>query len=127
MQNPAFILDNFPEQPLINPHNPLILFNQLRCAAYELPFKPGDSYGSLSWDELKQYLDVLCIKGDLIEKEQRYFWIGEAYPSAEISIRSISTAAVDLLVKMLKVQQDVEVDSESVLWMAHPSPSTASG
>lgn len=121
LQNPAFILDNSPEQPLINPHNPLILFNQLRCAAYELPINPGDSYGSLSWDELKQYLDVLCIKGDLIEKEQRYFWIGEAYPSAEISIRSISTAPFDLLVEHAGKNNKIgEVDSESVLWMAHP-------
>jgi len=121
LQNPTFILDNSPEQPLINPHNPLILFNQLRCAAYELPFKPGDRYSDLLWDDLKQYLDVLCIKGDLIEKEQRYFWIGEAYPSAEISIRSISTAPFDLLVEHAGKNTKIgEVDSESVLWMAHP-------
>lgn len=121
LQNPDFILERSPEQPLINPHNPLILFNQLRCAAYELPFKTGDRYGSLSWQILKQYLDVLCMKGDLIERDGHYFWIGEAYPSADISIRSISTAPFDLLVEHAGKNTKIgEVDSESVLWMVHP-------
>ena len=121
LQNPQYILGNTPEQPLINPQNMLILFNQLRCAAYELPFIIGDKFGNLSPSQLQNYLDVLCMKGDLINKDGTYYWIGETYPSGDISIRSISASPFDLLEKIEgKTRKIGEVDSESALWMVHP-------
>ncbi len=122
LQNPSYILENSPEQPLIDPQNPLILFNQLRCAAYELPFQVGERFGGLAAETLKEYLDALCVKGELVEREGRYYWIGDAYPAADISIRSISTAPFDLIVEGKKedTHKIGEVDGESVLWMTHP-------
>lgn len=121
LENPDFILANSPEQPLIDPQNLLILFNQLRCAAYELPFQEKDHFGNISIELLKNYLDVLCAKGDIVEREKKYFWIGEAYPAADISIRSISTAPYDLLIKENDSTRKIgEVDGESVFWMTHP-------
>ncbi len=121
LQNPAYLLENTPEQPLIDPQNLLILFNQLRCAAYELPFQKNDHFGSLSTHILQNYLDILCSKGELVERNGSYYWIGETYPAADISIRSISTAPFDLLVQERDSFQKIgEVDGESVLWMTHP-------
>ncbi len=121
LNNPDFILENSPEQPLIDPQNLLILFNQLRCAAYELPFHENDHFGAISVDLLRNYLDVLCAKGDLVERNECYFWIGDDYPAADISIRSISTAPYDLLVQGKDSLQKIgEVDGESVFWMTHP-------
>ena len=122
LANPQFILESSPEQPLIDPKNLLILFNQLRCAAYELPFQENDHFGSISVELLKNYLDVLCAKCDLVERDKKYFWIGETYPAADISIRSISTAPFDLLLKEKddSTRKIGEVDGESVYWMTHP-------
>ena len=121
LENPDFILENSPEQPLIDPQNLLILFNQLRCAAYELPFREHDQFGGIPVELLKNYLDVLCAKGDLVERNERYFWIGDDYPAADISIRSISTAPFDLLLKEDDSYHKFgEVDGESAFWMTHP-------
>lgn len=120
--NPAFILDNNPEQPLINPDNVLLLFNQLRCAAYEKPFAQGESFGSVPPAMVEQYLQVLSAKGDLIQQGEQYFWIGEQYPSADISIRSISASPYDLyeMNEGGKLRKVGEVDGESAFWMVHP-------
>jgi len=121
LQNPSFIRENSPEQPLIDPQNLLILFNQLRCAAYELPFRKNDRFGNISTEILNNYLDILCAKGDLVERDNKYYWIGDTYPAADISIRSISTAPFDLLVQEQDAVRKIgEVDGESVLWMTHP-------
>jgi DEAD/DEAH box helicase domain-containing protein len=121
LQNPAYILENTPEQPLIDPQNLLILFNQLRCAAYELPFQKNDHFGKITPEILTGYLDILCLKGDLVERENKYYWIGEDYPAADISIRSISTTPFDLLLQEHDSEKKIgEVDGESVMWMAHP-------
>ncbi len=38
LKNPQFIFENPPEMALINPNNPLILLQHIRCAVFELPF-----------------------------------------------------------------------------------------
>ena len=37
--HPEYLFERSPEHALINPDNPLILLDHLRCAAFELPFK----------------------------------------------------------------------------------------
>ncbi|HAF61257.1 MAG TPA: ATP-dependent helicase [Anaerolineaceae bacterium] len=121
LQNPAYVLENTPEQPLINAQNLLILFNQLRCAAYELPFSSGDTFGKLAAEQLKNFLEVLQSAGDLVEKDGKFFWIGEGYPSASISIRTISAEPFDLFHNDNgKLKRIGEVDGQSALWMVHP-------
>jgi len=44
-RNPQYFLESSPEQPLINPDNPLILLNHLRCAMAELPFQEHENFG----------------------------------------------------------------------------------
>ncbi len=44
---PEYLLERSPEQALINPDNLLILLNHIRCSAFELPFQPGEGFGSL--------------------------------------------------------------------------------
>lgn len=121
LQNPGYILENSPEQPLINAHNLLILFNQLRCAAYELPFSSGDHFGKLDAQQLKNFLGVLQSAGDVVEKDAKFFWIGEDYPSAAISIRTISAEPFILYQNENgRLKRVGEVDGQSALWMVHP-------
>ena len=44
-QHPDYFFGRTPEQALINPDNLLILLGHLRCAAFELPFEAGESFG----------------------------------------------------------------------------------
>jgi len=121
LQNPAYILENSPEQPLINAHNLLVLFNQLRCAAYELPFSTGDRFGNMDKQQLKNFLGVLQSAGDVVKKDSKFFWVGDDYPSAAISIRTISAEPFALLQNEHgRLKRIGEVDGQSALWMVHP-------
>ena len=46
--HPEYFFARSPEQALVNPDHLLILLNHLRCAAFELPFQPGEGFGELS-------------------------------------------------------------------------------
>ncbi len=84
--HPAYIFEKSPEQALLNPNNPIILLNHLRCAAYELPFLSGEPFGLL--DDAEELLQELTEQGDLNFGNGTYRWISDAYPAGEFSLRS---------------------------------------
>ncbi len=43
IQHPEFLFERSPEHALINPDNLMLLLDQVRCAAFELPFEGGRS------------------------------------------------------------------------------------
>ena len=47
------------EQALIDPNNLLILLAHLRCAAFELPFRDGESFGSVESEQVIDFLEFL--------------------------------------------------------------------
>jgi DEAD/DEAH box helicase domain-containing protein len=76
------------EHALLDANNLAVLTNHLACAAFELPFEPGESFGS--FEEADDILDVLADEGLLHGYDGHYAWIGEEYPAAEISLRTNS-------------------------------------
>jgi len=122
MKHPEFILERSAEHGLINPDNLLILLQHIRCAAFELPFKSGDTYGSVSHEILGDLLYVLEKNNVVHLSGERYFWTADAYPASEISLRSVSADRV-----MLQYELDGrsitigEVDKPSAAWMVHPN------
>lgn len=130
--HPEYLHGHSPEHALINPNNLLILLDHLRCAAFELPFQPLDSYGTLSPDELAEFLEFLVEQGALHRSGERYFWISDQYPAQNISLRSASANPIILRVKNTSesetenslihtgVQIIGQVDRSSALWMVHP-------
>lgn len=120
-QHPEYILQRSPEKALIDPDNPLILIQQLVCAQFELPFLIGDHFGSILWEDLEQYLDVLANQGTLIKRGERYFYSSEEYPASLISLRSTATRSINLQTEEDgKPRLIGEVDYASSLWMTHP-------
>ncbi len=120
-QHPDYVLERPPERALIDPDNPLILIQQIQCAQFELPFMQNDSFGSLGWDELKQYLEVLESQGALLERAGRYFYTSEQYPASLISLRSTAGQTISLQLETGEKPQTIgEVDYASSLWMTHP-------
>src|SRR5262249_35835625 len=45
--HPAYLFGTSPEHARINPDNPFILVNHLKCAAFELPFDADGRFGAL--------------------------------------------------------------------------------
>jgi DEAD/DEAH box helicase domain-containing protein len=95
-RHPEYFLRGNPEQALINPNNLLILLAHIRCAAFELPFKEGDSFGSVDGEQIKDFLEVLVGQGQIHQSGGKYFWMSEKYPALEVSLRGTGAGSVVL-------------------------------
>ena len=97
IQHPDFLLERTPEHALINPDNLMLLVDQLRCAAFELPFGPTDGFGSspIAADALQ----LLTEDGELQPHQGRLFWRGESYPARRISLRNAGSETVAIQVQ----------------------------
>ncbi|MBC8450159.1 MAG: DEAD/DEAH box helicase [Chloroflexi bacterium] len=86
--HPDYLFDRSPEQALIHPDNLVILLHHLRCAAFELPFAQGESFGDFG--DVAALLDFLAEEGEVHRSAEAYHWIGETYPAQEVSLRTAS-------------------------------------
>lgn len=121
IKHPAYLFEGNPEHVYIDPDNLLILLNHIRSAAFELPFKPGEKFGSLAPDLLAGLLDLMTQSGELIERNGIHYWMKEDYPSAEISLRSTTNTTISLQIEEHNHLITVgEVDEISSYWMVHP-------
>jgi DEAD/DEAH box helicase domain-containing protein len=119
--HPDYFFARSPEQALVDPDHVLILLNHLRCAAFELPFQPGEVFGELSAEKLKEFLDFLVSSQELHLSANKYYWMADAYPAAAVSLRSASPENILLHIKDEKVPHILgEVDLASSSWMVHP-------
>jgi DEAD/DEAH box helicase domain-containing protein len=87
MRHPAFLTEATPEQARIQPDQPLILLDHIRCAAFELPFVAGDAFGP---DDAGPYLQVLAEAEVLHQEGERWEWIADSYPANAVSLRSVA-------------------------------------
>ncbi|CAG9622602.1 DEAD/DEAH box helicase [Sutcliffiella rhizosphaerae] len=87
IQHPEFFLKSNPESARINPNNLIILVDHIKCAAYELPFKKGETFDEV---ELKDILDYLTEERVLHEHGGKWHWMNDAFPAHNISLRSAS-------------------------------------
>jgi DEAD/DEAH box helicase domain-containing protein len=89
--NPDYFWGRSPERGLVNPENLVIRSNHLRCAAFELPFEMGESYGGAATGEMLRYFED---EGQLQfnSTNKRWYWADERFPAEAISLR---TASID--------------------------------
>ncbi len=87
--HPHYFFSQSPEHALLNPDNLYVLLSHFKCAAYELPFEDGETFGNVaSTQELLTYLSEENI---LRHVEGRYHWMAEDFPASEISLRSAAS------------------------------------
>jgi DEAD/DEAH box helicase domain-containing protein len=115
--HPEYFLGRSPEQALVNPDHLLILLEHLRCAMFELPFQRGERFGQVDVDE---FLEFLVANHEAHESNDKFFWMSDQYPAANISLRSASPASISLQVQAEKPFTIGTVDMESAPWMVHP-------
>jgi len=120
--HPEYFFGSSPEMALVNPNHPLILLEHLRCAMFELPFQKGDGFGNISDELLDEYLEFLVANQDAHFSNEKYYWMKDQYPAANISLRSASPHSV-VLQSVTEDRRPLTigtVDGESAAWMVHP-------
>ena len=119
--HPEYFFGQSPEHALVNPDHLLILLEHLRCALFELPFQDGEGFGKLAPETVREYLDVLVANREAHASAEKVFWMADAYPAANISLRSASPANVVLHTEGDSGPRVIgEVDLASAVWMVHP-------
>jgi DEAD/DEAH box helicase domain-containing protein len=120
-RHPDYFFGRSPEHALIAPNNLLILLQHIRCAAFELPFHTGEGFGALPAEQLGAFLNVLAQNGELHQQGERFFWMADHYPAAEISLRNATPDNITLIVRgPYKEERIGQVDLNSAYWMVHP-------
>ncbi|RDZ26654.1 DEAD/DEAH box helicase [Lysobacter silvisoli] len=87
VRHPEFFADSPPEHARIAADQPLILFDHIRCASFELPFRAGEGYGPI---DPQVYLQALSETGVLHQEGERWEWIADSYPANAVSLRSVA-------------------------------------
>jgi DEAD/DEAH box helicase domain-containing protein len=119
--HPEYFFERSPEMALVNPDHLLILLEHLRCAIFELPFEKDEGFGKLSAAQTDEFLQFLVSNHEAHLSNEKYFWMADQYPAANISLRSASPKSVVLQALNDEVPFTVgTVDGGSAVWMAHP-------
>nr|WP_239094128.1 DEAD/DEAH box helicase [Bacillus sp. B15-48] len=118
IQHPDYFFNRSPETARINPDNLIILIDHLKCAAYELPFKVGDCFGTVDIEEMLEYLTEERL---LHRNGEKWYWMNEAFPAHNISLRSASQENVVIIdqTNVAKVKVIGEMDTFSALTLLH--------
>jgi DEAD/DEAH box helicase domain-containing protein len=88
-REPEYLLGAAVEEARIDPDNPEILIQHLKCGAFELPFRRGEQYGTLDAVDTSSALEFLVQHKVLHETSGTFHWAADAYPANNVSLRSI--------------------------------------
>ncbi len=87
VEHPEYFLDRSPENAYVNPDNPYVLLDHLKCAVFELPMDPDETFA----DEGSAMLELLEENGVIRRSGGVYHWAEQSYPAEEISLRSATS------------------------------------
>jgi DEAD/DEAH box helicase domain-containing protein len=87
VRHPEFFLQASPEHARLHSDQPLILFDHIRCAAFELPFAVGELFGPV---DPAVYLEALAEAAVVHREGERWEWIADSYPAQAVSLRSVA-------------------------------------
>ncbi|NLJ40896.1 MAG: DEAD/DEAH box helicase [Clostridiales bacterium] len=117
IQHPEYFLEGSPECGLISPNNLHILLSHIKCAAFELPFEDGEQFGVETLSEILFYLEEHRI---IRHVGNRWYWMAENFPAADISLRSASEDNFIIIdISLPKPRVIGEVDSFSAPMILH--------
>ncbi|MBA9027766.1 DEAD/DEAH box helicase [Peribacillus huizhouensis] len=116
--HPEYFFTRNPETARINPDNLVILVDHLKCAAYELPFKKGDLFGQT---EIMDVLEFLTEERVLHQNGDKWYWMNDAFPAHNISLRSASQENVVIIDQTESPNHQVigEMDTFSAMTLLH--------
>jgi DEAD/DEAH box helicase domain-containing protein len=113
-RHPEFFLGASPEHARIDPDQLLIQMDHVRCAAFELPFEAGETFGGVA---LEEALGYLADQGVVHRDGPRWHWIADSYPANAVSLRSIAEGnfvVIDVTDGKKNVLAEVDYSSAAV-------------
>jgi DEAD/DEAH box helicase domain-containing protein len=116
VNNPDYFFGHSPEHGYVNPDNLQVLLNHLKCAAFELPLREDEKFGSLDMKLLCQHLEEV---GFLHHSSNGWHWVSESYPADAISLRSVSSDNFVIVDTTNDPRVIGEVDFSSALTTVH--------
>jgi DEAD/DEAH box helicase domain-containing protein len=128
IRNPEFFLGASPEQARIDPDQLLILLDHVRCAAFELPFREGDSFGGEDLGELLAYLEE---QGVVHREGAQWHWMADSYPANSVSLRSVAegnfvvidtTGGAQTVIAEVDYSSAAETLYEGAIYMVQSAP-----
>lgn len=94
--HPEYFFDQPPESATVDPNNLIIATSHIKCAAFELPFVDGESFG-LDPASTNEILEYLAENRILRHVKGKWHWCADAYPAEEISLRTAAPGNVVIL------------------------------
>src|ERR1700690_1689781 len=88
VQHPEYFFGRSPEHAYVQPDNLEILVNHLKCAAFELPIGPAETFGGADLQELCARLGEA---GYLHRSGGNWHWVQQAYPADTVSLRAVTS------------------------------------
>ena len=117
-REPDYLLGASVEEARIDPANVEILVQHLKCAAFELPFRSGEAFGSLGAEETGDALGFLERHRVLHRAGDTYHWAADAYPANHVSLRSVGWDNV-VIIDVERDKSFAELDWRSAHTMLH--------
>ena len=117
VNHPEYFFSGSPEHGLINPDNLSILVDHVKCAAFELPFQEGESFGGEDLSEILAFLE----EHEVVHRSnERWHWTNDSYPADSVSLRSVSSDNFVVYDETREPRVIAEVDFVSAHTMLHP-------
>jgi DEAD/DEAH box helicase domain-containing protein len=91
--HPERILGTSAEKARIDPENPYIYTDHVKCAAFELPFQDTETFGQ----DVGEVLSYLSEDGLVRHSGGRWYWSDAGYPAEKISLRSATADNVVII------------------------------
>ena len=120
-RHPEYIIDQNPENALIDPDNLSILTQHILCASFELPFSANEPFGQVDPYLLRSILAFYKEQAILNLQNDKYYFVSDDYPSASVSLRSSTPKVISLKLGTAQNYQLIgEIDAASASWFVHP-------
>ncbi|MBI5093418.1 MAG: DUF1998 domain-containing protein, partial [Candidatus Hydrogenedentes bacterium] len=96
ISHPDYFFEQAPEAATVDSNNLIIVSSHLKCAAFEIPFTEGESFG-LDTASTTELLDYLAESRVLRRVKNKWHWSADAYPAEDISLRTAAPGNVVIL------------------------------
>ncbi|WP_257454566.1 DEAD/DEAH box helicase [Archangium lipolyticum] len=121
--DPKYLTGAPVEHARIDPDNVEILVQHLKCAAFELPFEEGDTFGDVPAESTTDALGFLA-QHEVVhptpgpEGRKMFHWSADAYPANHVSLRSVGWDNV-VIIELGTDRTLAEMDFRSAHTMLH--------
>ncbi len=116
VEHPDYFFGQSPEHAHINPDNLEILLNHLKCAAFELPIRNNERFGTHDTGDLARFLEEA---GFLHHSAGAWHWTSDTYPADAVSLRAVTSDNFVVVDTTGEPAVIAEVDFPSALTTLH--------